>query len=161
MIPDRHDSSRDESSVEGVCIVISSRITRRARNGIDGIADKMLTLTVLEVIQENVKTLALNTVLLHNNAAAANDFSGVALTIDLAESSPGSKDLGVSDLDEVDFVLSAKSFDELNVLGFGTGLDEDAEMGLALIESLGTLAESPRKTVMNESVLQNLLQGSR
>jgi hypothetical protein len=29
MIPDRHDSSRDESSVEGVCIVITD-------NGITG-----------------------------------------------------------------------------------------------------------------------------
>jgi len=104
-----------------------------------------------------VETLRLDTILLDNNAAASNDLSGVTLTIDLAETSPGTEDLGVSDLDEVDFVLSAERLDELDVFGLCAGLDEDAQMGLALVQGLGALTETASKTVMDEGVLQNLL----
>ena len=104
-----------------------------------------------------METLRLDTILLHNNAAASNNLSGVTLTIDLAETSPGTEDLGVSDLDKVDFVLSAERLDELNILGLRASLDEDAQMGLALVQSLGALTETASETVMNEGVLQNLL----
>jgi hypothetical protein len=83
-------------------------------------------LAVLEVVHEDVEALRLDTVLLDDDAAAPNDLSGVALTVDLAETGPGAEDLGVSDLDEVDFVLSAERLDEFDVLGFGAGLDEHA-----------------------------------
>jgi len=116
-------------------------------------------LAVLEVVQENVETFALNTVLLHDNAAAANNLPGVTLTINLAETSPGSEDLGVSDLDEVDFVFSAERFDELDVFGFCAGLDKDAQMCLALVKSLGALSQTASETIMNKSVLQDLLKG--
>lgn len=160
MIPDRHDSSRDESSVEGVCIVITDNGTIGARKKPQAPfkgRDKKLTLTVLEVIEEDVETLRLDTILLHNNAAASNNLSGVTLTIDLAETSPGTEDLGVSDLDKVDFVLSAERLNELNVLGLCAGLDEDAQMGLALVQGLCALTETASETVMDEGVLQNLL----
>ena len=121
------------------------------------IAISRLTLTALKVIQENVETLALDTVLLDNDASAANDLSGVALTVELAETSPCPEDLGISDLDQVDFVLSAESLDKLEVFGLSAGLYENAEMGLALVESLGAFAEATGETVVNESVLQNLL----
>jgi len=105
-----------------------------------------------------MKTLRLDTVLLHNNAAASNDLSGVTLTIDLAETSPGAEHFGVSDLDEVDFVLSAERLDELDVFGLRTGFDEDAKMGLALVQSLGALTKTASETIVDESVLQNLLK---
>ena len=104
-----------------------------------------------------METLALNTVLLDNDAAAADDLAGVALTVDLAETSPGAEDLGISDLDEVDFVLSAEGLDELDVLGLSAGLNEDAQVSLALVESLGALAETAGETIVNECVLQDLL----
>ena len=114
-------------------------------------------LTVPEVVEEDVKTLALATVILDDNAAAANDLTGIALTIDLAETSPGTQDLGVTDFDEVDLVLSAESLDELDVLCLSASLDENAKMGLAFVEGLSTLAETTSETVVDESVLQDLL----
>ena len=104
-----------------------------------------------------MKTLGLNTVVLDDNARAADDLARVALTVDLAETSPGTEDLGVTDLDEVNLVLSTEGLDELDVLGLSAGLDEDAKVSLTLVESLGTLAETTSETVVNECVLQNLL----
>ena len=139
--------------------VLSSQIMAQEENpgAIFRSRNKKLTLTVLEVVKEDVETLRLDTIFLHNNAAASNNLSGVTLTIDLAETSPGTEDLGVSDLDKVDFVLSAERLNELNILGLRAGLDENAQMGLALVQGLGALTETASETVMDEGVLQNLL----
>lgn len=104
-----------------------------------------------------MEALRLDTVVLDDDARAANDLAGVALTVDLAETSPGTEDLGVTDLDEVDLVLGAESLNELDVLGLRAGLDEDAKVGLTLVEGLGALTETTGETVVNESVLQDLL----
>jgi len=42
----------------------------------------------LEVLKKDVKALALLSVVTDNDAAAADDLSGVALAVDLAETSP-------------------------------------------------------------------------
>jgi len=42
-----------------------------------------------------VETLALNTIVLHDNTAASNDLTGVALTVDFAEAGPGAESLGI------------------------------------------------------------------
>ena len=114
-------------------------------------------LTVLEVVEEDVETLRLDAVVLDDDARAADDLAGVALTVDLAETSPGTEDLGVTDVDEVDLVLGTESLNELDVLGLRAGLDEDAKVGLTLVEGLGALTETTGETVVNECVLQNLL----
>ena len=133
-------------SVEGVCSVIPKLKVRLNTH-----------LAVLEVVEEDVKTLGLNTVVLDDNARAADDLARVALTVDLAETGPGAEHLRVTDLDQVDLVLRAEGLDELDVLGLSAGLDEDAKVSLTLVESLGTLAETTSETVVNECVLQNLL----
>ena len=73
-------------------------------------------LTVLEVVEEDVKTLALNTVVLDDDARTADDLARVALFVNFAEPSPSTEYLGVGDLDQVDFVFGAESLDELEVL---------------------------------------------
>jgi len=76
----------------------------------------------------------------------------------LAETSPLTEELGVGDLDQVDLVLGAESLDELDVLALSAGLVENAEMSLALVEGLGSLAETAGKTVVDEGVLENVLE---
>lgn len=56
-------------------------------------------LTVLEVVEEDVKPFRLGTVVLDDDARAADDLAGVALTVDLAQASPGAEHLRVTDLD--------------------------------------------------------------
>lgn len=102
-------------------------------------------------------TLTLRTKVLDDYAGAANDFARVPLPIDFAKTSPGSEDFGVTDFDEVDVVLRAKGLNELDVLCLCAGFDENTEMGFASVESLGGLTKAPRETVVNESILQNLL----
>ena len=102
-------------------------------------------------------TLAIHAELLHNHARAADNLARVALLIDFAQTRPSAENLRVTDLDEVDLVLRAERLDELEVLGLGVGLDQDAQVGVTLVKSLGALAKTTRKTVMNEGVLQDLL----
>ena len=153
MIPDRLCPQRAELSVEGVCFVITTKQPIRNFESRCG----YLHLTVLEVVQENVQDLAVSTVVLDDDARAANDLAGVTLLVDFAEASPGAEDFRVSNLDEVDFVLGAESLDKFEVFCLGVGFDEDAKVSLTLVESLGTLAETTSETVVNECVLQNLL----
>ena len=54
-------------------------------------------------------------------------------------------------------MLGAESLNKLEVLSLCAAFDEDAKMGLALVKGLGALTKSTSKTVVNESVLQNLL----
>jgi hypothetical protein len=104
-----------------------------------------------------MQALGLDSVLLDNDARASDDLAWIAFSVNLAQPSPCSKNLGVSDLDEVDLVLCAERLDELDVLGFGASLDEDTEMGLAFVQGFGALAETASETVVHESVLQDLL----
>ena len=106
-----------------------------------------------------METLGVAAKVLDNDAGAADDLAGVSLTVDLAETSPGAEDLGVSDLDEVDLVLGAEGLNELDVLGLSAGLNENAKMGLALVEGLGALTETTGETVVDEGILQDLLRG--
>ena len=107
-----------------------------------------------------MQTLRLNTVLLDDDARAADDLARVALTVDLAETGPGAEHLRVSDLDQVNLVLRAEGLDELDVLRLRARLDEHAQVGLALVERLGALAQAAREAVVHEGVLQDLLDGA-
>ena len=120
-----------------------------------------LTLTVFEVVDEDVETLALSTIVLDDDARAADDFTRVTLLVDLAKTSPLTENLRITDLDQVDLVFGTEGLNQLDVLGLSTGLDEDTQVGLALIESLGGLTETSSETVMNESGLQDLLKCAR
>ena len=115
-------------------------------------------LAALEVLEEDVETLGLLTVVLDDDAGAADDLTGVALTVDLAETGPGAEGLGVRDLEQVDLVLVAESLDELEVLGLVAGLDEDAKVGLATVEGLGALTQTTGETVVDQGLLENLLE---
>ena len=117
-------------------------------------------LPVLEVVKEDVQALRLDTVILDHDTRAADDLAGVALTVDLAETSPGTENLGVTNLNKIDLVLGAEGLNELNVLGLSAGLDEDAKVGLALVEGLGALTQTTGKTVVDEGVLQDLLHAT-
>lgn len=116
------------------------------------------TLSVLEVFKEHVETLALDTIVLDNDTRAAHDLAGIAFLVNLAKTCPCAQDLAVSDLDQVDFVLCAECFNEFDVLSLCAGLHKHTQVGLALVQCLGALAETTSETVTNKSVLQDLLR---
>ena len=60
-------------------------------------------------------------------------------------------------LDQVDLVLSAERLNELEVLGLRAGLDEHAQVRLALVERLGALAETASQPIVDQRVLEDLL----
>ena len=114
-------------------------------------------LAVLEVVQKYVEAFTLNTILLDDNTTASYDLPGVTFTIDLAKTGPRSQNFGVSNFDEIDFMFSTESFDELDVLCFRACLNQNAQMRLTFIEGFGAFAKTACQTVVNESVFQYLL----
>lgn len=112
----------------------------------------------LEVVKEDVKTLRLDTKVTDDDAGGTDDLTWVTLSVDLAETSPGTQDLSVGDLDEVDLVLGTESFNELDVFSLSAGFDQDAEVGCSTVESLCAFSQSTSKTVVVESVLEDLLE---
>lgn len=106
-----------------------------------------------------MQPLALNAVVLDDDTRAPDDLARVALLVDLAQASPGAKYLCISNLDQVDFVLGTEGLDELDVLGLGACLDEYTEVSLALVQGLGTLAQTTREPIVYERILQHLLRG--
>ena len=114
MIPDRLVSSQ-KLSVEGV--LLSSRRQ---------VAEHTLTLTVFEVVDEDVEALAVSTIVLHDDTRAANDLTGITLLVNLAKTRPLTENLRITDLNQVDLVFGTEGLNQLDVLGLGTGLDKDA-----------------------------------
>jgi len=141
MIPDRLVSSR-ELSVEGVSLSSNKEVV-----------EHNLTLTVFEIVDEDVKTLTLGTIVLDNDARAPDDLAGVTLLVDLAKTSPLTENLRVTDLDQVDFMFGTEGLNQLDILGLGTGLDKDTQVSLTLIESLGGFTETTGETIVKESSL--------
>ena len=84
-----------------------------------------LTLTVFEVVDEDVETLALNTIVLDNDTGAADNLTGIALLVDLAKTSPLTENLRVTNLDQVDLMFGTEGLNQLNILGLSAGLHKD------------------------------------
>ena len=105
-----------------------------------------------------METLALGTIILDDDARATNDLTSVTLLVDLAKTSPLTENLGVTDLDQVDLMFSAEGLNQLDVLGFGTGLHQDTQVSLAFIESLGGFTKATGEAIVNEGSLQDLLR---
>lgn len=104
-----------------------------------------------------MQSFAFDAIILHHDARTAYNLARVPLLVDLAEPSPCAENLGIADFDEVDLVLRTQRLDELDIFGFGTGLNEHAKMRLAFIERFGSFAKAAREAIVNECVLQNLL----
>lgn len=114
------------------------------------------SLTRLEVLEKNIETLRLLSVVPHNDTRASNNLPWVSFPVNLAKASPGTKSLGVRNLEQINLVLVAESLDELDVLLLGAGLNENTQVGLPSVQSLGALSETSRKSVVDQGLLENL-----
>jgi len=110
-------------------------------------------------LKENIALLRLLTPVADNNARAVDDLPGVTFAVEHAETSPFTELLAVGYLNEGDFVLGAQSLDELLVCVFVAVFVENAHVGLTTIEGLGSLAEATSKTIVDESMAEDTLQG--
>jgi hypothetical protein len=104
-----------------------------------------------------MKSFTLDTIVFNNDTGAANDLSGVALLVDLAQSSPSTKDLGVTDLDQIDLVFGTEGLNQLDILGLSAGFYENAEMGGAFVKGLGAFTQATSQPVVDEGIFQDLL----
>lgn len=113
------------------------------------------------MIKDNTSLSRFLTPVLDDDTRAANNLSGVAVSVNLAETSPLTKLLSIRNLDDGDRLsgLVRKSLDQSSVGLFGDGLAQNAELGLTRRESLGSLSETSSKTVVDQSLLEDTSQG--
>jgi hypothetical protein len=87
-------------------------------------------LLVLQVVKQPGKSFGLLAKVLDNNARARNNLAGVALSIELAETSPLTEILVGGDVQEADVLLSGKSLDELLVSSLSAVLGQENKAAL-------------------------------
>jgi hypothetical protein len=63
------------------------------------------------------------------------------------------ENLRVANLNQVGLVFGTEGLNQLDVLQLVTGLDEDTQMSLALVESPGGFTETTGETIVNETSL--------
>ena len=136
----------------------------------------------MEVVEQDAALLGLLTPVLDDDARAVDDLASVALAVDLAckrkvtlvirdqredcrqslgveltETGPLAELLAVGDLDQRDLVLGAQRHDELLVCLLLASLVEHAHVRLSPIQRLAGFTQTASETVVDESVLQDLL----
>lgn len=100
-----------------------------------------------------------------NSDTAANNLSGVAVTVKLSKTNPLTELLSIRNLDERDLVLGlvAKGLNKLDVRLLSDRVAEDGKNSLAGRESLGGRSQTTGKTVVGksnaESTLESILNG--
>lgn len=75
------------------------------------------------------------------------------------QSNPLAQHLSIRNLDERDLMLRAERNDELLICVFLAALVEHAHVSLAAVERLGGLAQATGKTVVDQSNLEDALEG--
>jgi len=128
-----------------------------AVSGIVVVVDRLLL--GLEVVEENATLLRLLTPVLDDDARAVDDLAGVAFAVDLAQPSPLAQLLPIRHLDQRNLVLAAQRHDQLLVRLLLTRLIEHAHVGLATIEGFAGFAEATGQAVVDESDLEDSLEG--
>ena len=118
-------------------------------------------LLLLERVQQDSQGLALLTIILNNDAAAADDFAGVAFLVNLTKTNHFSELLVVFNLDQGDVVLSTEGLNELTVSRLCAVGGQHAEMGLTLVQGLSSLVQTTGQTIIDQSFLQDLTQNVR
>ena len=160
---------RDEICVTVVIIIIRSQKKNR---------DRSLSLR-FEIFLQDIMSRALLPPVPDHAGGALHHLPGLALAVNLAESGPFSQlhvavNLSIEGLvraqkgnhrsrqtylDQGNAVLHAESSDELLVHWLVTVLGQDAEESLPLVQSLGGLPHTACKSVSDERLLEDLLDG--
>merc|ERR1711970_578507 len=114
----------------------------------------------LEVLLQHVVGGALLAPVPHHTGGALHHLPGLALLVNLAQTSPLTKlHVGVN-LDQGDPVLHAEGSHELLVHRLVTVLGKDTEQSLTLVQGLAGLTESASKAISYQCLLEDFLDGS-
>ena len=111
----------------------------------------------LEGVEEDVEGLAFDSVVLDNDARAADDLSGGAFRIELAQTGPFAEGHLRVNLHQMDLVVSAKCLDEFTVLLLVAVLGEHAQVSESFVKGLGGFVETTGETIVDKGVLENLV----
>jgi hypothetical protein len=85
-------------------------------------------------VQQNVHGFGFFSKVSDGDTRAANDLTGVTFTVNLAETGPFTKLLGIRDLDQVNVVFGTQGFNQLDVFTFSARFAENGQMSLTSIK---------------------------
>jgi hypothetical protein len=125
----------------------------------------------LEVIQQHRQCLRFLSIILHHNTTRPNNLASISLTIKHTKSSPLSKLLPISNLDEVNIMFGAKSLNKLIIRLRVARLGKHSKMGLTTthksvksvrdipVERFGALTETTSESVMDKGTFEDIAKG--
>merc|ERR1719412_2464598 len=113
----------------------------------------------LEILLEDIMSRPLLAPVPDDAGRTFHHLPGLPLAVNLAEAGPLAQLHVAVNLDERNSVLHAQSCDQLLVHRLVTVLSQDAEEGLSLVQSLGSLPHTAGESVSDQSLLQHLLDG--
>ena len=113
---------------------------------------------ILDVAKNSSKGRSILTKVSKDAARALDNLSGVALSVELAETAPFTKGLALRDLNEGNVVLLAESLNEAGVSGLIAIVSEAAKTSSLSVEGLDGNTETTLETIVVHGVLQDLLK---
>jgi len=114
---------------------------------------------VFEVIEEDVESVRVLTVVGDDGHGAVDDLGSVTLGINAAEAAHLAKLLARHTAEERRLVLNADGLDELDVLRLVAVISKAAHAGSALVERLAALVEATAEAVVDQGLLEDFAQG--
>ena len=106
------------------------------------------SLAGLEVFLQHCKAFSLLAIVGNHGAGAANNLAGLALSINLAKTSPLSQLLGLRNSNQVDALLRTQSFNELLVVRLVAVIGEDAKLSLSTLNRAACFMQTTREAIM-------------
>merc|ERR1719401_1336230 len=119
-----------------------------------------LSRRLAEVVHHVVVSLALLTEVSDGHAAGADDLARQAVLVDLAKARPLPQRLVVGHVDEGHVLLQAQALHQLLVRWLVAGLREEDDLGLPSVDVLRNLVEAPDRTIDDQRILEDLLDGA-
>merc|ERR1719401_3401860 len=119
-----------------------------------------LSRRLAEVVHHVVVSLALLTEVSDGDTTGADHLARQAILVDLAQARPLPQRLVVGHVDEGHVLLQAQALNQLLVCRLVARLREEDDLGLAGVDVLRNLMKAPDRTVDDQRILEDLLDGA-
>jgi hypothetical protein len=113
----------------------------------------------LEPVQQPVQLGRGLTVVSDDDARSTNNLTSIAGLIALAQTSPFAQLHRIVDLQKLDVVGLAQSFDELDVFTLLAILSQEAKVSFLSVEGFNALTETTSETIVDQRLFKDGLKG--
>ena len=109
---------------------------------------RQISLTALEVVEEDGKLLSFLAKVTDNSDRAVDDLLRDAVLVDFAQTGPFAELLAIGDFDEGDVVLGAEGLNQTDVVLFVAAFGQDTQVGVFAVEGFDGFTETAGEPVV-------------